>query len=416
MSKQRLNIFLSFLICYMLFTLLSLNRHSQTTSFNYHSEIFADKAGYNVYLPSLFIYDFDATHFPETTDIKTGSGFLLDSASQKIITKYPYGVALMQSPFWLAAHLLSPIKDGYSYYYQKSVDFAGSFYLTLGLFFLYFFIKRYQNNNKALALTILIALSTGVFYYGIYETGMSHIYSFCCFSIILFYLTNSVITEKKLLYLLITSLLFIVVRPINAVFLLPIIAFIVWQQHNFTSYLKRLTIKNGAIVFVIASVIVLPQLLYYKYAFGSFFTMSYKNEPFFTATLSRVTELLCSPNNGLFIYYPVIVILLINCFFVKSNYNKLVLGILLMYILIYASWWSLSLGCGFGHRAINDVVLILFLPIIFIKKEIPKSLFVLLSLCALINLKFILSYDTCLHNSLNWNYSEYASILFGELK
>jgi hypothetical protein len=35
---------------------------------------------------------------------------------------------------------------------------------------------------------------------------------------------------------------------------------------------------------------------------------------------------------------------------------------------------------------------------------------------ALINFKFIFSYDSCLFTSYNWDFTEYKSILFGEFK
>ncbi len=129
-----------FTLLYGLLCFLSLNRHSQVKLNTYHTELWADKAGYNVYLPALFIYNFDAKQLPPKLVANAGNGFAVDSTSNKLITKYPYGVALLQSPFWLVAHAFSPQKDGYSLYYQKSIDFAGSFYLTMGLFFLYSFI------------------------------------------------------------------------------------------------------------------------------------------------------------------------------------------------------------------------------------------------------------------------------------
>ena len=140
MLKPKLKIFLLFLLVYALFSFISLNRHSKSKIYTYHSELWADKAGYNVYLPALFIYDFDAAKFPDSLDYKVGNGFILDTSTKKIITKYPYGVSLLQSPFWLIAHGLSENKDGYSLPYQKAIDFAGCFYLTLGLFFLFFIL------------------------------------------------------------------------------------------------------------------------------------------------------------------------------------------------------------------------------------------------------------------------------------
>jgi len=371
-----------------------------------------------VYLPALFIYDLDASKFPEGAEKQIGYGFTLDSVSHKVITKYPYGVSFMQSPFWLIAHLVSPQKDGFSMYYQKAIDFAGSFYLTLGLFFVIFTINRYRNTPISIMLSILIALSTGIFYYGIYETGMSHIYSFCCMSIILFLGLNPQKTTKHLLIIALISALYIIIRPLNIVFLIPLILmlfmngeFALWKE-VFKSY----TPKTFIISILTISLFILPQLLYYHYVYCSFFANSYQKEPFFFPSLSRITELLFSPNNGLFIYYPILLIVLLHTIFIKNNYNKLSLFLIVTYILIYASWWSLSLGCSFGHRAINDIVILFFVPFIISKKRLSKFLIISLIICSLINLKFIFSYDTCLHTSMNWDFAEYKAILFGEFK
>lgn len=416
MNKK--NAILYFLITYGVCCFLALNRHSNASPGTYHSEIWADKAGYNVYLPALFIYDYDAFKFPEGTEKHIGYGFTLDSVSHKVITKYPYGVALMQSPFWLVAHFISPQKDGFSLYYQKAIDFAGSFYLSLGLFFLFLTINRYRNTPISIMLSVLIVLSTGVFYYGIYETGMSHIYSFCCISIILFLGLNPQKTKNHILLTILIASLYFIIRPLNIVFLLPIIL-LIFMNGKLTlgkDVFKFYSVKLFLISILIISLLILPQLLYYQYAYGNFVANSYQKEPFFFPSLSRITELLCSPNNGLFIYYPILLIVLLHTVFIKSNYNKLSFLLITTYILIYASWWSLSLGCSFGHRAINDIAILFFIPFIISKKQLSKFLIISLIICSLINLKFIFSYDTCLHNSMNWDFAEYKAILFGEFK
>lgn len=416
MSKK--NTILYFLITYSVCCYLALNRHSNTSPGTYHSEIWADKAGYNMYLPALLIYDFDATKFPEGTEKNIGYGFTLDSVSHKVITKYPYGVALMQSPFWLIAHITSPLKDGFSLYYQKAIDFAGSFYLTLGLFFLFLTINRYRNTPISIMLSLLIAISTGIFYYGIYETGMSHIYSFCCISIILFLGLKPQKTTKHLLLIALISALYIVIRPLNVVFLLPIILMLLMNGELtlWKDVFKSYPPKTLIISVLLIGLLILPQLLYYHYAYGSFIANSYQQEPFFFPSVSRITELLFSPNNGLFIYYPILLIVLLHIIFNKSDYNKLSIFLIITYVIIYASWWSLSLGCSFGHRAINDIVILFFIPFLISKKRLSKFIIISLIICSLINLKFIFSYDTCLYNSMNWNFAEYKAILFGEFK
>ena len=120
---------------------LTFNRHSKSGQFNYHSEIWADKAGYYVYLPAAFKFNFNPENFPDSIDVKTGNGFKLDNRNDKVVTKYTYGVALLQTPFFCLAELLAgPLNfkdDGFSSIYHWSINLASVSYLFLGLFFLF---------------------------------------------------------------------------------------------------------------------------------------------------------------------------------------------------------------------------------------------------------------------------------------
>lgn len=419
--NQKVKILSAFLLVYGALCFISLNRHSHAKIHTYHSEIWADKAGYNVYLPATFIYNFQYKLFPRHIDSLTGYGFTVDSTNQKIITKYPYGVALMQSPFWLIAHFLSTNKDGFSILYQKSINFAGSFYLCLGIFMLFFLIKQYTTRNYAILLSILLTTSTGIFYYGIFETGMSHVYSFCVLSALVYLLfqTKTQASFYNLLFLGLLSSLYIILRPINIVFLIVLFAFVFFNNKSvILNYNTFKQLKTIHYIIIISSCLMLfiPQLAYYKYAFNSYFTNSYSNESFIRPNIQRVIQLLFSPNNGLLIYYPICVLLLIYVF-IQQHYTRfLLLSIVCIYIILYSSWWSLSLGCGFGHRAFNDIAILFFIPLFINTPSLKTSVILIIGILAFINLKFIFSYDGCLFSSENGSFTEYFQILFGDFK
>jgi hypothetical protein len=90
-----------FILLFGLLLFVSLNRHSRHPRFDYHSQIYADKAGYQVYLPATFYYDWDASQMPAGIDSLVGSGFSI--IDNKVHTKYPVGVAVMQLPFFALA-------------------------------------------------------------------------------------------------------------------------------------------------------------------------------------------------------------------------------------------------------------------------------------------------------------------------
>ena len=98
----------------------------------------SDKAGYYVYLPALFLYEFNSSKFPTKVDSLTGDGFHLNLKNNKVQSKYPVGVAVLVSPFFILAHaysvLTDKVADGFSIPYQNAIDIAGVFYLLLCLF------------------------------------------------------------------------------------------------------------------------------------------------------------------------------------------------------------------------------------------------------------------------------------------
>ena len=78
---------------------LTFNRHSKSGYFNYHSEIWADKSGYYIYLPATIIYGFHPEKFPAGIDDSLGNGFMLECENNKVRTKYFSGVAFYNFHF-----------------------------------------------------------------------------------------------------------------------------------------------------------------------------------------------------------------------------------------------------------------------------------------------------------------------------
>ncbi|GGG53080.1 hypothetical protein [Hymenobacter glacieicola] len=181
---------LLWVLFYGLVIFLSLNRHSRSARFTYHSEISGDKAGYYVYLPAAFVYHFDARAFPDSVDKATNDGFHLNQATGKVETKYSYGVALLEFPFWLVARGLTTDTSGFSKAEHKAINVASATYFVLGLWLLSTALRR-QFTGAATWLTITtLVLGTNLWYYGIIETGMSHVYSFFAFALLLYLLTR----------------------------------------------------------------------------------------------------------------------------------------------------------------------------------------------------------------------------------
>jgi len=279
---------------FLVLLFLSINRHSKTKPFTYHSQLWGDKAGYNVYLPAAFQYQFDASLFPKGIDSLTGRGFYF-SNDNKVITKYSYGTALMQLPFWGIAFLISG--DSYALLNHKAIDFASVFYLSLGLYFLFQYCLLFFKKHISIMIVSCIFFCTNLFYYSIFDTGMSHVYSFFLFTLLAYKLQKYQWKSPIYFYGLIMLIsLITVIRPINAVFIMVYLAFyLVQNKHRFNEIKSFiLNLKVVLITIFIVGLIWLPQLLYHFYAFNSPFAYSYKNEGFIYLLSPKIDVLMFS--------------------------------------------------------------------------------------------------------------------------
>lgn len=96
-------------------------------------KIYSDGFGYYVYLPAVIFRDFKFT-FIEGWE----HPLRMVQVPGGIINKYPVGTAIMESPFFFTAHIISQIKDvttgsftatGYSNLYQYAVIIGGGYLL-----------------------------------------------------------------------------------------------------------------------------------------------------------------------------------------------------------------------------------------------------------------------------------------------
>ena len=268
---------------------LAFNKHSKSQNYSYQSELWADKAGYYVYLPLAFKYSFNANELPDSIEVKTGNGFKVDLNDNKLKTKYSCGVAILQTPFYLLADALAePLgfkANGFSKIYNWSINIAAVFYLFLGMFYLKkYLLFSFKESVVYLALLALF-LATNLYYYAIDETGMSHVYSFSLFAIYLYLLQSTRFLKninfwKVLIFGIITGMI-ILIRPTNILFLTTYFFLSINTKDEIVERLKRLFSFKVIIPIVLGVVLVfIPQLLYWKYTYGSVINYSYGNEGF----------------------------------------------------------------------------------------------------------------------------------------
>lgn len=425
-------------IAVVLFTAVTLflafNRHSRTGQFNYHSVIWADKAGYNVYLPATFIYHFDASAFPDNMDTRTGDGYELDISSKKVKTKYPVGVALLQLPFFVIAHTVAPFlgyeQDGYSLIYNWAINVSAVFYLIVGLLLLQRTLAYYFDRPTVLWGLFTLFAGTNLYYYTIDDAGMSHIYSFALFSAFLCLLKRSAFLSQKshpqaIVFGLLCGLI-LVTRPTNAVFLTCFLFLDIRNWKEIRTRLKVLTRINVSIAIGISAfLVILVQMVYWKYAFGSFIFYSYEGEGF-NWLEPRVLRTWFEPNNGLFLYTPLFLFMIISLalMFIRKVTNGLYLTLLFLGISYIFSCWDLPhFGCSFGARSYVEYLALFSIPTCYLLERILRSnIPIKLTSLALVlcmvafNLKMTYSFDGCFYAKKDWDLPSYYELVVSPTK
>lgn len=377
-----------------------------------------DAKGYYAYLPALIIHhSFD---WKKLDGVKPGySNDFLVNHQQKHLNKYSIGSALLLTPFFLLSALLSYILgypvDGFSGPFQYGVLAASVFYLMLGLYFTINFLKIVGINNKAILISVLLFLfGSNLFYYAIYEPGMSHVYAFYCISSFIFFLKkyfNS--TKQSHFNIAAASLaLAVLIRPTH-ILLIILIPFLSESANNLKTGLRINKTAKGIILFVLF-VLLLPVCWYLQT--GNYFIQPYKNEGFYF-THPEIFNFLFGFRKGLFIYTPLLFVSLFGLVYLykQNKYQALLLSsyiIVLIYIL--SSWWNWYYGDGFGQRALIDYYLLftylLSLLLHNSNKTANVTAITISIICVMLNLVQTYQYHTHIIHPDAMNWQKYKAV------
>ncbi len=409
------------------------DRHKDTGTFNWMTPLWADQAGYYVYLPAFFIYDFNADYFPERIDEKTGEGFSFDRETNKVITRYSCGVALLQAPFFLIIHIFALLSgqppDGFSGIYHQVPNLAALFYAISGLFFLWHFLRKYYKWHVTATTILILFLGTNLFYYTIDSTGMSHIYSFALFAAIarVTQIMLSVTKEKQWVFVFAWSLLFaliVLVRPTNVMFFPFLFTLELNSPADLINRIKTFAnVRNILILMVSFLIVFAPQFLYWKYLSGSYIHYSYGEYGFTNLTSPKILQLWFSPNNGMFLYNPiylvVIAAMVIKLTNKKSSLNDYIIPVTFLALTyVFSAWFIFSFGCGYGSRNFVEYNVMFAIPMAYFIKRIGKmnnrsrvSLSLIIIFMVFFNIRLLVLYNRCYQGG-DWDFKEYTSYFY----
>jgi len=353
-------------LLFALFLNLSFNINFSKNKLWYGGEFWSDKGGYYIYLPATFIYGFHASAYPDSLDYKNGRGFRLNKDADKMMTKYTFGVSFFVLPFFLPAHFIATQfdlqPDGFSMIYHRMAAVACVFYLILSMFILKSFLLYYFPRWLSYSLPFIILLSTNLYFYGLDDVMMSHLYSFFLISLYLLVFKTYLVRQMKSVGLLIALgfvLAFLVlIRPTNILLVLILVFWDAGSRKEIGYRIRHFLRVKPILIFLVAFLLVFfPQFIYWHYISGNWIFYTYQGETFTFWNSPMIIPFWFSPLNGLFPYTPA-AILFVTGFIVmiarKYPNGVLLLLLFLFYSYLFSSWENWYFGGSFGCRVMVE--------------------------------------------------------------
>lgn len=347
----------------------------------------SDSWGYYLHLPATLLYhdvgDYSATiaawrtYNPGEADPRADAyGLRTAPATNRTVIKYPVGIALLQSPFFLMAHGWCKLSgqfpaDGFSTPYVLLAGLSTLFYALWGLYFLEKTLRCFFSAQVAQITLAAVALATNLFFFSTYTVGMAHPYLFFGWSLLLFQTahffkfqdSNPALPSSNFLQLgLALGLITICRVPEVIAVLVPLL----WGLNaSRPTPRPSLLTAHGALLLLAFSLAVLPQLAYWKFVSGQWFFNSYQGEQFHWAK-PQILNGLFHYQNGWLVYTPVMALALMGIVWLRRFAAATfwpVAAVLPLHLYIIYSWWCWQYINGFGSRPMVDVYPLLAFPL-----------------------------------------------------
>lgn len=385
-----------------------------------------DALGYYMYLPGMFIYGDvkELKWFPKIDSTYQVSGGQLYQASQlengDYAFKYLGGVAIMEAPFFFIGHAIahandSP-EDGFSWPYQYAIIFGAVFWYFIGLIYSRKVLLRYYSESITSLTLFAVILGTNLLQYVSVDGAMSHAFIFPLYAMVLWF-TIRWHERPKMGFALAIGLLSglaIISRPTELIIIfIPLL----WSLETSGKLKSKWALVRTHKLHLVAAALggilgILPQLLYWKHATGSF-VYDVGSKWYFLNPWWRV---LVGFEKGWFIYTPMAIFMVAGLFFMKGTpFRKAVLTFCLLNIWIIISWSDWRYGASYSTRALTQSypVFMLGLAAIFERIGETKWRYIVLPLgiyLSAVNLFQIWQYNKTILHFDHMNFAYYKAI------
>ncbi|NNF01157.1 MAG: hypothetical protein HKN22_00590, partial [Bacteroidia bacterium] len=379
-----------------------------------------DISGYYAYMPAFFVYQ--DLNFQYIDDLPEETYkyhyYVYHPESGKRYQKYSFGLAIINTPAFLAAMLHSKIAGteitGYNDPFPLYLALSSVLWLIVGIVFLRKVLLRYFNENIVAISILCICFGTNMINYYTKEAGMSHVFSFALVAILLYLLQNYYrkSTNMNAVAIALTLALITAVRIPNIIILL---LFPFFQLEGLSKlrdrifFLKRKFVHTLLITLLPLSVIAIQILLWYVQT-GEVFLNSYSSEGFDFSD-PHIVEGLFSYKKGWYVYTPLMALATIGLFplYKESKGNSvLILVFLCLFCFVVFSWMNWYYGGSFGMRPMIDIYAIMAIPLAamiswMFKKNLVAKLVSGLLLVSLVYLNLFQYYQYSRIGNLHWD-------------
>ncbi|MFA4876914.1 MAG: glycosyltransferase family 39 protein [Methanoregula sp.] len=242
---------------------------------------------------------------------------------------------------------------------------ASALIATLCCLVFYFTVKKLVSDRVAFISTLILAFATttwSISSQALWQHGMVELLLILMIWLII--RNEECPSNFNLAGLGILAGLFLFNRPPDAVLLLPILGYVLFLHRNRLHYFLAAGIAGG-----------LPFLCYNYFIFGNVFGGYIKNIALFHLDWQFWTNflaLLISPNRGLLVYSPVLILAIIGFFLLDMIKNRKIAlllkwfgPVILLDVLVYCFFYDWMGGYSFGPRFLTGLlpVLVLYLAV-----------------------------------------------------
>jgi hypothetical protein len=165
-------------------------------------------------------------------------------------------------------------------------------------------------------------------------------------------------------------------------------------------------------------VLLIPQIIYFRYASGSWITFSYVGEGFnFTKPL--ILNVLFSTQKGLFFWSPLLIFATLGLFLLKNSSGNYVLSaicILALQVFLISTWSNWQFGWSYGHRAFVDSMPFFalgfggFYTFIETRKSVSMLIYIVTGLLLFLSMFQMLQYWMKILPPIHTTFKEYKNI------